>query len=618
MARSHPYIQFFMKGEDTKKNKGMNMKTVYKRVLKTMFTQVSAREGIRRWGDTAIAAIIKELKQLQEGAMPGKPVIEAMNPDDMTNEDKMKRTLEAVTVIKQKRCGKIKGRTCADGSKQRRYLKEFESVASPTLSLDGLFGSTMIDVFEGRDVATCDVPGAFLHAELPVGKKLFLVFRGQMADIMCEVNPDYQQYVRIVNGKKILYVKVIRSIYGCIEAALLWYDLYKETLEKEGFILNQYDMCVANKEINGNQCTVAWYVDDNKVSHMDSSVVTDVLNLIQSKFGKLTITRGKKHEYLGMSIELGVKKFEVNMKQQILEAIEMFGEDLSGTVSSPCSRHLLDVRDEAEELSIKEKEIFHSVTAKLLYIEKRGRPDIETAVSFLTTRVDKSDKDDWKKLRRVLQYLNQTIGDVRVIGCENMDNLYTWIDAAYGVWTNMRSQTGGCMSLGLGMIHCKSSKQKLNTKSSTESEIVAMSDYLPYNIWFKNFMKGQGYEFKKNVVYQDNQSAMKMEINGRHSCTGNSRHIDVRYFFTKDRVQKKEMEIVYCPTQMMIADFFTKPLQEKVFKIYRDIIMGYKSINELSELEVSTIKERVGQTNKNVIGETANYDKNTENLNMHE
>ena len=144
-------------------------------------------------------------------------------------------------------------------------------------------------------------------------------------------------------------------------------------------------------------------------------------------------------------------------------------------------------------------------------------------MSFLTTRVDKSDKDDWKKLRRVLQFLKQTINDARIIGCERMDSLFTWIDAAYGVWNNMRSQTGGCMSLGLGMIHCKSCKQKLNTKSSTESEIVAMSDYLPYNIWFTNFMKSQGYVFSNNVVYQDNQSAIKMEVNGRHSCTGNSR-----------------------------------------------------------------------------------------------
>ena len=99
-------------------------------------------------------------------------------------------------------------------------------------------------------------------------------------------------------------------------------------------------------------------------------------------------------------------------------------------------------------------------------------------------------------------------------------------------------------------------------------------------------MNGQGYEFVNNVIYQDNQSAMKMEINGRNSCTGNSRHIDIRYFFTKDRIEKGEMKIEYCPTYRMVADYFTKPLQGKPFNFMRDIIMGYRSINELSEIEV--------------------------------
>jgi hypothetical protein len=161
------------------------------------------------------------------------------------------------------------------------------------------------------------------------------------------------------------------------------------------------------------------------------------------------------------------------------------------------------------------------------------------------------------------------------------------------------------MSMGRGTIHCRSSKQKLNTKSSTEAEIVGMSDYIPYNIWLANFMKGQGYEIKNNVVYQDNQSAMKMEINGRTSCTGNSRHIDIRYFFTKDRIDKGEMTIEYCPTHRMLADFFTKPLQGKLFRMYRDVIMGYRHISELSSIDISTIKERVGNQ-ENVTDEMRN------------
>ena len=108
------------------------------------------------------------------------------------------------------------------------------------------------------------------------------------------------------------------------------------------------------------------------------------------------------------------------------------------------------------------------------------------------------------------------------------------------------------------MIHCKSSKQKLNTKSSTEAELVGMSEYLPCNLWARMFMEEQGYKLKLNTVFQDNQSTIKMGTNGRMSCIGNSRHIDVRYFFVADRVKKKELQIKYCPTEMMIADYTEK------------------------------------------------------------
>ena len=149
------------------------------------------------------------------------------------------------------------------------------------------------------------------------------------------------------------------------------------------------------------------------------------------------------------------------------------------------------------------------------------------------------------------------------------------------------------MSMGWGIMHGKSSKQKLNTKSSTEAEIVGVSEYIPYNIWLINFMREQGYKMKHNILYQDNESAIKMERNGRNSCTGNSRHVDIRYFFVKDRVDKKEIDIDYCPTYQMLADYYTKPLQGKMFHAYRDVLMGWKHISTLRNLTSSHMKERV-------------------------
>ena len=112
-----------------------------------------------------------------------------------------------------------------------------------------------------------------------------------------------------------------------------------------------------------------------------------------------------------------------------------------------------------------------------------------------------------------------------------------------------------------GAIIHNCSKQKLNTKSSTKSEIVGVSDFLPYTIWASYFLKSQGYQLKRNIFYQDNTSAIKTLKNGKESCGNRSRHIHIRYFFTKDVLQRENMELMHCPTDDMITDFYTKPLQ---------------------------------------------------------
>lgn len=159
--------------------------------------------------------------------------------------------------------------------------------------------------------------------------------------------------------------------------------------------------------------------------------------------------------------------------------------------------------------------------------------------------MSKSTTDDWVKLRRLLGFLQKTIDDVRIIGADNLEDMYTWIDAAYGVHEDFKSHTGGGISMGTGLIHSKSSKQKLNVKSSTEAELVGTSDYMPYNVWVRFFFESQGYKIADNVLFQDNQSAIKMEQNGKRSCTGNSRHVNIRYFFVKDLIDKKQVRVIY-------------------------------------------------------------------------
>ena len=103
-----------------------------------------------------------------------------------------------------------------------------------------------------------------------------------------------------------------------------------------------------------------------------------------------------------MNITIRDKKVHINMKEQLVEAIELFGDEVKESVSSPAKSDFFDVKEDSPELDNSKSEVFHSTVAKLLYVTKRSRPDLEPSVGFLTTRVSKSTLQDWEKLRRVL------------------------------------------------------------------------------------------------------------------------------------------------------------------------------------------------------------------------
>ena len=111
-------------------------------------------------------------------------------------------------------------------------------------------------------------------------------------------------------------------------------------------------------------------------------------------------------------------------------------------------------------------------------------------------------------------------------------------------------------------------------------------------------MSAQGYEIKPSILNQDNESAIKLERNGRASSGQRTRHIDIRHFFLADRIKNNEFAVKYCPTEMMVADFFTKPLQGNLFRKLSAVIMGEITLEEFQKSYPSPIQERVGKITK--------------------
>jgi hypothetical protein len=377
--------------------------------------------------------------------------------------------------------------------------------------------------------------------------------------------------------------------------------MFVSTLKGMGFELNPYDLCVANAEIEGSQCTVGFYVDDLLGTHKKKSVLEEIQKVIENEYGDIGATISDTFTYLGIDFKIDRKNkwTEATMISHLQDAIQEFEKmgSLDGRkVTTPATGALFEVDPESPLLDERKQKSFRSIVMKLVYVAKRVRLDLLTTTAFLTTRQGKGTAQDWKKLRRLLQYVQGTIDMPFIFAADEMNRFHTFIDVAYAVNMDRKSQTGGLVTFGRGAVHGQSTKQRLNTKSSTEGEVVGCSDYLTVPIWFRHFLQAQGYQDVRSTLYQDNTSAMKIENNGQLSMSKKTKHMEIRYFYVKDRVNGSDIKIKYCPTEKMIADFLTKPLQGELFRKFRAVLMGHVHLNE-AMLQPMTCKERVEEKN---------------------
>jgi len=544
-------------------------------------TQLSMKAGLNRWKQRGETAVTQELEQLHF-----RDTFQPINHQDLTKKE-YDEVLESHLFLKEKRDLSVKGRMVAGGNKQRSLISA-EEAASPTAALESVLLTSMIDASEERDVAVIDIPNAFVQTRITNDADMAIMrMRGKLAELLVKVAPKiYTKFVTVnAKGETVLYVKLLNALYGIMKAALLFYQRFVKDLESIGFILNPYDPCVANKLVDNTPLTVVWHVDDLKVSHKSEKVVSRMADWLRKTYerlfkdgtGSLKCSRGRIHDYLGMNLDFTKKSIvKVTMFPYIEEIVNLFHQydESELTAATPATVQLFKVNHDCNRLPESLSTVFHHFVAKCLFATKRARPDISTAVAFLTTRVKGPDEDDWKKLIRLIRYLRGTLLLPLRLSAESTSTPKWWVDGSHGVHPNLQGHTGGCLSLGGGMPINTSSKQKLNTRSSTETELVAADDMMPMILWTNHFLQAQGYATTDTILYQDNQSAMLLEKNGRKSSGKRTKHINMRYYFITDRIRKQDLSVSYCPTELMVADFFTKPLQGALFTKFRSIIMN--------------------------------------------
>ncbi len=551
-------------------------------ILAMIMTQLSLKAGLKRWGKRAQAAVRSEMKQLHF-----RDTFKPLHWNKLTPVQK-KTVLESHLFLKEKRDDSIKGRTVAGGNKQRDYISK-EDASSPTVATESVLLTCIVDATKERDVAVIDIPNAFIQTRIENEEDMAIMkIRGVLVDMLLDIAPDvYEPYVTTdKKGTKQLVVQCQNAIYGTMVASLLYYRKFCKSLTSIGFVFNPYDPCVANKTINGQQMTIAFHVDDCKLSHRESKEMDNMIEWLRKEYesifedgsGKMTVSRGKVHTYLGMTLDYTVRgQVKITMFDyidEIITAFEKVEPEGSGTKTTAAPDNLFKVDKDCVKLKPHKAQAFHNLVAKTLYATKRARPDTCTAIAFLTTRVREPDSDDWTKLVHLMKYVRGTRKLPLILSASGGGILKWWIDGSFAVHPNMRGHTEGGLSMGRGFPIVNSTKQKLNTRSSTESEIVGVDDCMPAICWTRYFMDAQGYGIQENIVFQDNKSAILMEKNGKASSSKRTKHINIRYYFVTDRINKKELTVEWCPTGDMIGDYMTKPTQGALFRKFRDQIMG--------------------------------------------
>jgi len=260
--------------------------------------QMSLKHSLKLSREPGAEAVVAELRQLDYHSVL-LPKHHDLSPQDRHD------ALHYLMYLKQKRSGWIKARGCTDGRKQRAY-KSHDETSSPTVSTEAVFLTSVIDAYEHCYVVAVDIPGVFMHDNMD--EVVHMKLEGVIAELLVPVNPEkYCPYMMVEHGKKVVYVQLLKALYGMLQAALLfWQNLSSFLIDTLEFVPNQYDSCVVNKMIDGKQCTIVWCVDDLKISHVDPAVVEDIVSRLHDQYGKeepISVHRGKVHNYLGMQLD---------------------------------------------------------------------------------------------------------------------------------------------------------------------------------------------------------------------------------------------------------------------------------------------------------------------------
>ncbi|KAF2347387.1 Reverse transcriptase RNA-dependent DNA polymerase [Trinorchestia longiramus] len=306
-------------------------------------------------------------------------------------------------------------------------------------------------------------------------------------------------------------------------------------------------------------CMAYAHVPEDEREKLDSKSKTCVLLGAKYKMKDL----GKLSYFLGVSVMQTKNEVFLELSAYTKALLSRFGMDNAHSVATPVdvNADLVTTLDEVEEC---DKDLYQSAVGSLLYLSTRMRPDITFAVNNVAEYCSKPLKNHWTGVKRLFRYLKGT-SELGILYSNCSDKCVGYSDADWaGDKSDRKSTSGYCFTLSNSVITWRSVKQSCVALLTAEAEYVALADAAHEAIWLKQLL--DNLEFKTGgpmVVNEDNQSAICLAQNPKYH--GRSKHIDIKFHYVRDLVRNKEIDLLYCPSNDMLADIFTKGLSAEKF-----------------------------------------------------
>ena len=474
------------------------------------------------------------------------------------------------------RYDKTKARLVGNGKQQRKHL--YNVIASSTVSLTSVFLLLNYASYLKAKKVSYDIKGAFLHAKFTeADEPIYLVIGREVASLWITLDPAAANFLT-EKGELILCLD--RFIYGLKQSPYKFQLELQATLIGLGYEACANDECLFVKKVGPDISLLSTHVDDILQVSTNDTLIEELRTHLSTIFAQVTFN-DKADAYLGMSITTSDDLHTIRLSQKGLteDIIRKFLKDETSSVKTPADSDLFEVDKLADKPDADDNN-FISIVMSLMYLARLTRPDILLPVTYLASRAHCPNKDDYKKLGRIIRYLKGTVNEGTYIQCKDI-RLYCHCDASYGIHSDGRSHTGFILSLGgsHSYLHARSLKQKVTALSSTDAEIIAVSDAMKQIVWITNLMREIDIaSAKPSIMYQDNRSSIWMIT--EPTRYRRSKHILIKIAYIKEKYTEGLVEYEYLMTGKMTSDMLTKPLQGLAFQKHKRSLMQSFSESE--------------------------------------